>query len=221
MNTVMRASRSGRAGRGTAWAVAIATAVTLVVGFATASVSTPNREAGGSPIVAKTDDGKLKSRVHGTTEDGRRVAGTFTPRSFSVRDGQLVTTGDLSLVVRGHGKPMTETVEDVTFDVVAANAPQIAGSGSRGMMGTSAAPPACDILNLVLGPLDLNLLGLEIHLDTVVLDIVAQSGPGNLLGNLLCTVAGLLDGTPLGGLLPELLGQLGDLLNQILGVLQL
>ena len=46
----------------------------------------------------------------------------------------------------------------------------------------------------MLGPLDLNLLGLEIHLQRVVLDIVAVAGAGNLLGNLLCAVAGLLDG---------------------------
>ena len=59
---------------------------------------------------------------------------------------------------------------------------------------------SCDILNLDLGPLDLNLLGLKIHLNEVVLDIVAQSGAGNLLGNLLCSVAGLLDGG-LGGVL--------------------
>ena len=51
------------------------------------------------------------------------------------------------------------------------------------------------MLNLVLGPLDLNLLGLEVHLDKVVLDIIAVTGAGNLLGNLLCAVAGLLDGT--------------------------
>jgi hypothetical protein len=43
----------------------------------------------------------------------------------------------------------------------------------------------CDILHLTLGPLDLNLLGLMVHLDRVVLDITAQSGPGQLLGNLL------------------------------------
>jgi hypothetical protein len=52
---------------------------------------------------------------------------------------------------------------------------------------------SCEILHLELGPLDLDLLGLEVHLDQVVLDITAQSGPGNLLGNLLCAVAGLLD----------------------------
>ena len=70
---------------------------------------------------------------------------------------------------------------------------------------------------LVLGPIDLNLLGLEINLQRVVLDIVAVPGAANLLGNLLCAVAGLLDGGPLAGLL----GQLQSLLNQILGLLNL
>ena len=36
---------------------------------------------------------------------------------------------------------------------------------------------------------------MAIHLDKVVLDITAHSGPGNLVGNLLCTVAHLLDNT--------------------------
>ena len=70
----------------------------------------------------------------------------------------------------------------------------------------------CDILHLVLGPLDLNLLGLVVHLDQVVLDITAQSGAGNLLGNLLCAVAGLLDG----GLN---LNSVARLLNRILSIL--
>ena len=67
----------------------------------------------------------------------------------------------------------------------------------------------CDILHLELGPLDLNLLGLVVHLDRIVLDIDAQAGPGNLLGNLLCSVAGLLD-RPSG---------LAQVLNQILRIL--
>ena len=70
----------------------------------------------------------------------------------------------------------------------------------------------CEILHLELGPLDLNVLGLLVHLDRVVLDITAQSGAGNLLGNLLCGIAGLLDS---GGLL----SQLSTLLNQLLGAL--
>ena len=70
---------------------------------------------------------------------------------------------------------------------------------------------SCEILNLVLGPLDLNLLGLEVHLDQVVLNITAQAGAGNLLGNLLCAVANLLNS---GGFL-SILEDLTALLNQI------
>jgi hypothetical protein len=44
----------------------------------------------------------------------------------------------------------------------------------------------------------------------------AGTGPGNLLGNLLCSVANLLNG---GGALSGLLQQLTNLLNQILGAL--
>ena len=72
----------------------------------------------------------------------------------------------------------------------------------------------CDILHLELGPLDLNLLGLVAHLDRVVLDITAQQGPGNLLGNLLCAIAGLLDPGP------GPLAAITTLLNQILAILQ-
>jgi hypothetical protein len=78
----------------------------------------------------------------------------------------------------------------------------------------------CDILHLELGPLDLDLLGLVVHLDQVVLDITAEQGPGNLLGNLLCAVAGLLDPpTTGGGGLGGLLNGIVALLNQILGAL--
>jgi len=44
----------------------------------------------------------------------------------------------------------------------------------------------------MLGPLDLNVLGLTVHLNQVVLNITAVPGAGNLLGNLLCAAANLL-----------------------------
>lgn len=70
---------------------------------------------------------------------------------------------------------------------------------------------SCQILDLVLGPLNLDLLRLQVALDTVHLNITAVPGAGNLLGNLLCSVAGLLDGSDLGGLT--------NILNQILQAL--
>ncbi len=78
-----------------------------------------------------------------------------------------------------------------------------------------ASPAAtCPILHLVLGPLNLNLLGLTVHLNQVVLDINAQSGAGNLLGNLLCSVANLLNGSGLpAGQVTGLLNIVQQLLN--------
>jgi hypothetical protein len=81
---------------------------------------------------------------------------------------------------------------------------------------------ACDILHLEVGPVHLDLLGLVVNLDDceggpIVLDIDAFAGEG-LLGDLLCGIAGLLDG----GLdLGDVLGGLTDLeLAALTGVIQ-
>lgn len=47
----------------------------------------------------------------------------------------------------------------------------------------------CDILELVLGPLHLDLLGLVVDLNQVELNITAEQAPSNLLGN--CCVRSL------------------------------
>lgn len=67
----------------------------------------------------------------------------------------------------------------------------------------------CQILFLDLGPIFLDVLGLQVDLSEIVLDITAVGGAGNLLGNLLCAVAGLLDP---GGFLNNLLTGLNRLL---------
>jgi len=75
---------------------------------------------------------------------------------------------------------------------------------------------SCSILHLELGPVDLNLLGLEVVLDNcsggpIVLNITAETGRGNLLGNLLCELLG-------GGLLNPG-ATLQAILNAITGLL--
>lgn len=94
------------------------------------------------------------------------------------------------------------------------------GGGQTGA-GTFTAPLAvsgsCTILTLTLGPLNLNLLGLVITIpNPIVLTITAVPGAGNLLGNLLCAVANLLNG---GLSLNTLLAQLVDALNRIIAAL--
>ena len=71
-----------------------------------------------------------------------------------------------------------------------------------------AEPQNCPVLHLELGPVDLDLLGLRVQLNQVVLDVDSVPEPGNLLGNLLCAVAHLLDGVALGALLQDLLDNL-------------
>jgi hypothetical protein len=60
-------------------------------------------------------------------------------------------------------------------------------------VGVASHQAGCDILMLELGELDLDLLGLEVHTSEICLHVYAERGPGNLLGNLLCGVANLLD----------------------------
>ena len=118
--------------------------------------------------------------------------GTYTPTSFALRNGQLVALGTVSGTLT--------TAAGATTGILQNNivAPVANATGD------------CTILHLVLGPIDLNLLGLRITTNQIVLDITAQSGPGNLLGNLLCAVANLLNS-------PN--QTLVNLLNQILSIL--
>jgi hypothetical protein len=74
----------------------------------------------------------------------------------------------------------------------------------------------CDILFLDLTGVELDLLGLNLDLD-LVLDLYAVPGAGNLLGNLLCAVAGLLDGPGLLGNIGATVDRLLDRINNLLG----
>jgi len=92
--------------------------------------------------------------------------------------------------------------------------------------GTAQAAVTCTVLHLVLGPVNLNLLGLHVTLgggaqanQPIVLDITAEQG-GGLLGNLLCGLTNALGGS--GGLLGQLqtqLQQLATTLTSLIGLL--
>jgi hypothetical protein len=123
--------------------------------------------------------------VHGTTSGGGSFTGTVNINRFVASRGKLSAVGTVTGTLTKPGGT-TQQVSHALQLPLTAN-------------GT------CKILHLELGPLDLNLLGLMVHLDKVVLDITAQSGPGNLLGNLLCSIAHLLDrNAPLAGVVNKL-----------------
>lgn len=145
----------------------------------------------------------------GSTQAGAAtVAGTFHLQRFAAQDGKLVGIGTLVAAVTDSTGTRNIVVGGVVMPVEASTVP---AAGAQAVQ----AQAVCDILHLVLGPLHLDLLGLVIDLNQVVLDITAESGAGNLLGNLLCAIVGLLDPAPTGGALQAI----ANLLNQILQIL--
>lgn len=134
---------------------------------------------------------------------------TITKVKFDKKTSSLLASGTVDYTT-ATGEAVTQDFKKVALDVSSAAASDLIGTQQA----------RCDILFLDLGPINLDLLGLVVDLSAVQLDVFAVPGPGNLLGNLLCAVAGLLDpGGALSGLLGSLLNGLADLINQLLGQL--
>jgi hypothetical protein len=141
--------------------------------------------------------------VTGTANNGKTFTGHFNVSKFVTRAGKTYALGTLT------GRTGNRTIKRSNVAI-----PVSVGSGTTGA-GTIASPAAtCPILNLVLGPLHLNLLGLHVDLNQVVLNITAVSGQGQLLGNLLCSVANLLNPA----LSAQQLTGLLNIVNQLLTV---
>jgi hypothetical protein len=157
------------------------------------SVLTP----AGAHAARPAPTGAATTQVAGTTAAGT-VSGLFTVTKFVTQNGQLLAVGTIS--------NLTQTVAGVTTAVPGTQQVSLP-------VNTQQSTGSCTILDLVLGPLHLDLLGLVVDLNQVHLTITAQQGPGNLLGNLLCAVANLLNG----GLS---LNTLANLLNQLLALLR-
>ena len=137
--------------------------------------------------------------LSGTAEDGSVVDASLDVRKFVEDNGEIIAIGKVTGTLQKGGKSHHFADGNVRVPV------SIVDAGSSSV----SAQAVCSVLHLELGPLDLTLLGLHVHLDQVVLDITANSNQG-LLGQLLCSLAG--------GGLP--LSQIVGLLNQILGILQ-
>jgi len=96
-----------------------------------------------------------------------------------------------------------------------------APSSLAGVGSTAAAGNTTDILNLSLGPIDLNLLGLTVSLDNckngpVTVDITAEAGRGKLLGNLLTGLSRLLDNGASNVAVANSLGRVADAIRGLI-----
>jgi len=187
---------------------ASAATLALAVGVpATAGVASAATTRSATPAAVRASaPGTLTSTVTGTFTNAAgpgTFAGTFTPSKFSVVNGVLDATGVLKgTLTSANGSTVGTVTKTVTIPV---------DTKKAGTAAAAAAAPAatCSILNLTLGPLNLNLLGLVVTLNQVHLNITAVPGAGNLLGNLLCAVANLLNG---GGALSTLSTDLNAIL---------
>ena len=192
----------------TGWSVLVAlTAALVTMPAATASAQNKNTN-------------RLTVPITGAADGVGAIAGTFAISKFEIRDQRLVAVGQLTAAVTDAttGNVVRTIVTEVAWPVQSggsAVANRAAAGGDIGSCSDEAnavGSAACDILTLVLGPLHLDLLGLVVDLNQVVLEITATTGSGDLLGNLLCAITGLLDAGSLGQ-------QVVNLLNQLIGVL--
>jgi hypothetical protein len=128
---------------------------------------------------------------------------------FDVTDVNVnAATGQLEAVVSLAG----QVVDTVPIDVTTTAAPV-------------GAPDDCPILNLHLGEIHLDLLGLQVDTSEICLDVTATDDQG-LLGSLLCDLTGGVGLGGIGGILDQLdnvvgrvdafLGRIEDLLDSVL-----
>jgi hypothetical protein len=176
-----------------------------VVGAPAASAATSSKAA-----PRATDAGPLyKMPIKGVAKNGKQFKGTYGIYKFVVKNRKVWSVGTLS----GRLKGLHVTRGNVMM-------PASVNDGSAAQAAVT-----CTVLHLVLGPINLNLLGLHVTLgggtaadQPIVLDIKAQQG-GGLLGDLLC---GLTNALGTGGILGQLSGQLQQLattLNSIIALL--
>jgi hypothetical protein len=142
---------------------------------------------------APTATGPIAQQISNNT-----LNGVFNITSFATNAaGQLVANGTFT----GRYTDPTGVARDIT-------------SAASSVVTNASTGGGCQVLDLVLGPLHLDLLGLNVDLNQVHLNITAQPGPGNLLGNLLCSVTHLLDNT---GAANNAVQNLLNILNGLLG----
>jgi hypothetical protein len=153
---------------------------------------------------------------------GKNFKGTYTIEKFVSSGGKLYSVGTLK------GKVKNKKIKKSGVRLPAAVANNGTASSSQAH-SSQVQPPlplpplptgnACSILSLNLGPINLNLLGLVVRTNEIQLRVDAVQGPGNLLGNLLCAVTGLLNPATGGtGVANTPLGQLAQILNALVAL---
>jgi len=169
----------------------------------------------------KSNGGGVVLPITGTTSTGGTFDGMFGLQRFaSDASGGIVAVGVISGTVTSATGDVVGTVlkGPVSLPVADPRAARTgwapAPSGTRPVWDNETPAPApgivlaqattCDVLNLAIGAVDLNVLGLVVHTDPIALEISGDTG--GPLGALICLVLNAV-------------GSIVNLLNTILGLL--
>jgi hypothetical protein len=167
---------------------------------------------GAGPAAAKTSsqsqpltkDVALGAKVVGSKSGRLLRRTTFSIDRFVARGGKLYAVGKFSTRLRGR------TVSRKMY---------LPASFTTGSQTAQMPPPesqipptegACPVLYLDLSPITLDLLGLLVRTSRIEVRIEAIPGPGNLLGNLLCGLLGILDPEMMAGATARQQAQIGN-----------
>ena len=168
--------------------------------------------------------------VTGALSDGGTFVGKFTAQRFDIDpttrqlsiSGVLTGTatlidGSSTAITQAFTTPVAMDSDKSPGNAISPAANSNCGTAPQAVVRQASFTPVsaaavCDVLFLDLGPLHLDVLGLTVDLAQVILDVNAVSGAGNLLGNLLCGLLGLLDGIAILAVIQQIL----DLINNIL-----
>jgi hypothetical protein len=165
------------------------TALTLVIALFGAVVLAP------ISALAQATNTFQDIPVTGTLPGGGKFVGTFDITQFVVQNGTLYAQGTLTGTLLNVAGQVINTLPPTTVLIP---------------VSSITAARTCQVLFLELGPIDLQLLGLNVHINKITIRIDADPSQG-ILGQLLCAIAG--------GFAQGLLQQVANLLNQLLGLL--
>jgi hypothetical protein len=153
-----------------------------------------------------------------TLSDGRLLKGTLTVTRFDFVQStrSLTVSGVLNYTVTNADGTGAQTGSQ-QFSRIPTTL-QRGEEGATSLVTPAAFRVVCDILFLDIGAIHLDLLGLTLDLSRIILDLNAVSGTGNLLGNLLCALVGLLDGVGTLAAILQLLERINDILSGLGGL---
>jgi hypothetical protein len=203
-------------------------ALAILAPFGNSMADQGNNDDRGSAKAA----GVLTLPIAGLVTGGGAFNGTVTINRFAKQNGQLVAIGFVrGTITSAGGVVLGSGMRPVALPVSLGTGPALTSAsisaktahmlpalftGATGGRWTKVQATSCGVLHIALGPVALNLLGFNVNLSAVTLDIAGDSaGP---LGALVCQVIALLGSVAnVVGLLNSILGLLTGLLGGLTG----